>query len=233
MVDPVVKTYVDKALDQLRRIDLMYIPGDVPGPMQDPSLTPEDDWVGWKPVPSTVTDAQLDALEEKTTLAFPSLYRDFLKYLHFFDLTEFGIRFESHPCTGWSKRLQEIYFEAWEPERIIGIGLLPFGDEAFRDSGPVCFDTRHRLENGDCPIVNWDHEWLGTDKEIQPMFSSCAKMFACLAFAADTDINFYYQDVDEDSPDLLAHKRELLSQFLDLDPDGAGGPGRAYWTGQG
>src|SRR5438132_364804 len=129
MIDPVVTTYVDAALAQLRRLDLMRCPGKFPASMRDDSIPPSGDWVGWKAIPSTVTDAELNTLERETGLAFPPLYRDFLCYRHFVDLTEVGLRFESHLCDDWAKVLRRFYFRSWRRDRIIDIGLLPFGSE--------------------------------------------------------------------------------------------------------
>src|SRR5205823_5910940 len=97
---------------------------------------------------------------------------------------------------------------SWPRDRIIDRGLLPFGAETFMDAGPVCFDTRNAALHGECPVVFWDHEWLGTANELRPMFSSCSKMFECLSFSAATDINFNYHD-DSDDSSLLAQKQEL------------------------
>ena len=229
MPNPLVTAFVDAAIAQLRRLDLMRWPGKLPGLMLDVSIPPSGDWVGWKPIPSTVTDADLDSLERETGLAFPPLYRDFLQYRHFVRLTEAGVRFERHLCHEWRERLRKAYFQSWLRERILDVGLLPFGAEALMDAGPVCFDTRRRLPDGDCPVVIWDHEWVDTAREVRPMFSSCRKMFECLSLAAATDLNFIYHG-DDDDPSQLPQKRELLAQFLSLDPDGAGGAAREYWT---
>ena len=180
-------------------------------------------------MPSGVTDGDLDALERETGLPFPPSYRDFLKYLHFIDLTEVGVRFERHMCHNWRETLRAKYFHSWPRERILEAGLLPFGDEAQLDAGPACFDTRHRLADGDCPVVFWDHEWRGTDKEIRRLFSSSAKMFECLTVVARTDIDFPHRDSNDDTA-LLAEKRDLLAQFLSIDPGGAGGVARSYWS---
>ena len=118
------------------------------------------------------------------------------------------------------------------PDRILGKGFIPFGSEPFMDAGPVCFDTTRRLQDGDCPIVFWDHEWVGSKKEICPLFSSMSKMLECLKFEVQAEINFIYHD-ETDNPEHLQKKKQLLSQFLSLDPTGAGETARSYWTSWG
>lgn len=229
MLSPVVTSYVDTALAQLRRLDMMRWPGKLPDSMRDELIPPSDDWLGWKAIPSTVTEVDLNALERETELSFPPLYRDFLRYRHFVGLTERGVCFERHLSNDWSKVLRNAYFHSWARERILDVGLLPFGSETQMDAGPVCFDTKRRDAAGDCPVVFWDHEWVGTEKEVQPMFSSSAKMFECLRVAAANDVNFFYHG-ESDDPDLLPKKRVLLAEFLNTDLKGAGGPAREYWT---
>ncbi len=225
--------YVDKALEQLRRCDLLRVPGDVPAAMRDPAVPPRDGWCGWKAVASTVTDGDLDGLEQATGLAYPPLYRDFLRYRHFLWLTEVGLRFASHPCDDWRERLQALYFEDFDTARILGRGLIPFGHETLMDAGPVCFDTRRRREDGDCPVVFWDHDLTDTEEEFRPLFSSCAGMFACLTLAAESDLSFIYHDAAEDAPEGLPEKRKRMRAFLAADPAGAGAAARSYWTAWG
>jgi hypothetical protein len=224
--------YVDAAIAQLRRLDLMRSPGKVPPAMRDPSIAPSDDWVGWRPVPSTVTDEDLDGLERETGLRFPPAYREFLQYQHFVTLTELGVCFDRHLVGEWQETLRQSYFSGWPRERIIDRGLLPFGSESLMDAGPVCFDTRSASAGNDWPVVFWDHEWVGTSQEVRPMFSSCERMFQCLRLVAERDVNFVYHDKGDD-PSLLARKQEMLRVFLATDPDGAGGAARDYWTGWG
>jgi hypothetical protein len=150
-VSRVVSAYVDAALEQLKREDLMRWPGALPDAMRDPSIVPSDDWIGWKAIPSTVTSAELDALEEATGLAFPPLYREFLSYRHFVELTQRGVAFERHLSHDWSDTLRRAYFASWPRERILDAGLLPFGRETLMDAGPVCFDTQQRLRTETVP----------------------------------------------------------------------------------
>jgi len=81
-------------------------------------------------------------------------------------------------------------------------------------------------------VVFWDHEWVGTDDEVRVLFSSSARMFQCLTAFAATDVNFMCHSGDED-PGLLPSKQALLADFFALDPAGAGGLGRKYWTSWG
>ena len=105
--------------------------------MLDASIPPSDDWMGWQPIPSTVTVEDLDGLEKEMGLKFPPQYRDFLQYQHFVALTERGVCFDRHLVGEWSKALRKSYFSGWPRERIIDHGLIPFGSESFMDAGPV------------------------------------------------------------------------------------------------
>ena len=228
MPSPVVTTFVDAALSQLRRLGLMWSPG-VPDSMRDYSVLPSRDWIAWKPIPSTVADSDLDGLEREVGLTFPPLYRDLLQYVHYVELTYTGIRFERHLPQEWDGRLRRAYNQYCR-DRILDVGLLPFGSESLMDAGPVCFANNCRTETGDCPVVFWDHEWIGTAKEVRPMFSSLAKMFECLTVVASNDLGFIISHFDDDDPKLIPQKQKLLAEFLRCDPAGAGGPARDYWT---
>lgn len=225
----IVRGYVDAALAHTRGYDWTYTPDpELPPAMADASRPEDDGWRPWKAVASTVTETDLDRLEGILQLRFPPSYRAFLQYRHFYALTEGGVRFERHVIGRWEDTLLDLY-ESWDPERIVGIGLIPFGSETFMDAGPVCFDTRRRQQDGECPVVFWDHEWIGRENEVQPMFSSSRKMFEALRFLAENGWRFFHYDED-DGPDAVAEKVGLLRRFLAIDPEGAGGPARSYWT---
>ena len=227
-IEALVRDYVDAALHP-RLAGMRSTPDPyMPAAMYDSSRMQTDDWRPWKPVPSTVTDEQLDRLEEEIGLRFPPSYRTLLKYKHFYALTEGGLRFERHVIGRWEDTLLAAY-DSWDPERIVGAGLIPFGSESFMDAGPVCFDTGNRLPDGECPVVYWDHEWIGTEKEVQPMFSSSLKMFEALRFLAENGWAFFHHD-EKDRPADVAKKVGMVRRFLAIDPEGAGGPAREYWT---
>jgi hypothetical protein len=180
--------------------------------------------------PGTVSDAELDELEHSIDLSYPPLYRYFLKAHHFNSFDCVLLRFESHPNETWKQNLDTLYHRAWSPDRILEIGLIPFGMESLAEAGPVCFDTRDSSRIPDYSVVVWDHDWVGSEKEIFPLFSSSEAMYRCLLFFAKQEINFFYHDEEVDSAEELENKRKLLKDFLDLDPLGAGGQAIDYWT---
>jgi hypothetical protein len=148
-------------------------------------------------------------------------------------LTEAGVRFARHLSDSWRDNLRKSYFQSWDKSRILDIGLIPFGDEAFMDAGPACFDTRYRPKDGDCPVVYWDHQRVGTAKEIGLLFSSSAKMFECLTLVAENDLNFFSYDPKYDDSSTIEERQRLLEGFLKIDAVGAGGAARDYWTSWG
>jgi hypothetical protein len=222
--------FVEAAVNWLRRQGLMTFPGVAPE-MNDATKKSSGKWSTWKPVKSTVTDEDLNDLEEFLELKFPPVYRQFLKTSHFYGLTEHGVDFGRHPIDNWRDVLTDLYSAA-SPEHTVAVGLIPFARECFAaDSGYVCFDTRARANDGDCPVVYWDRSRVGSTAEINPMFSSSTKMFECLLFAAKQDIDFLYPG-EEDDEETLAQKRKIMAGFLAIDPTGAGKAAKKYWTSE-
>ena len=221
--------FVDTALNYMDSHGFMTCPLKPPRLMRGRPFKSKSGLYNWKAIPSKVTMSDIEKIEKEINHSYPPLYKDFLMYKYFFRLTEEGIRFPEHTPQNWSGTLTDLCFNSWAPERIIEIGLVPFGAESFWDAGPVCFDTREQMDDGDCPVVFWDHESIGSEDEVRTMFSSSQKMFQCLNFAASNETDFFYiNSAEQDNQ--LSKKEELLDKFLSIDPLGAGGSGKAYWT---
>jgi SMI1 / KNR4 family (SUKH-1) len=230
IANPAVTEYVDAAIQNLQAHDMRRCPDpDMPAAMQDPDVPNRDDWIAWRPIPSTVSEADIDDLERHFGGSLPKSYVSLLQYVHFYELTERGVRFQRHVVGKWKRSLMRL-FDDYQEHFPPGSHLVPFGDESLMDAGPVCFDFKNRRADGDCPVVYWDHEWVNTEQEIGVLFSSSQKMFECLRFNATSKIDFIYHDPDYDQASDLSAKQRLLAQFLAIDPKGAGGPGRGYWT---
>ena len=191
-------------------------------------------WSRWKPMKSVVGDKEIDTLEKEIGHSYPPIYREFLKYKHFYDLAIWSVIFGSYlPNTKLSK-LRKIVINSM-PERIIGKGFIPFGSEAMMDAGLVCFDTNNRDSSGDMPVVYWDHDWIGTENEIVKIFSSARKMFEC--FEIETNFGhslFHCLDHTTENYESIRNnfeisRKEKLGDFLNCDPTGAL-LAKDYWT---
>lgn len=222
--DELVRRYVDNSFRWLERKSLNVWPGTPPQTMWAGERN-SDGWRAWHPMPSTVTPPELDELETEHGLPYPPIYRRFLEYLHFVDLQAFGLEFERHLPGEWQATLRNLY-RAFDPQRIVKVGLLPFGSERLADAGLLCFDTRQRHPNNDSPVVIWDHDWVETEKEIVPLYSSARKLFECQLFFIDAEVDIY--NWEEDDPREV--QRGVVERMLAIDPDGLGGPGRRWLT---
>ena len=153
--------FVDVALETWRQTDLMRLPHPaMPVEMQDQTRAAESDWIPWKPIPSTVTEQDVQELEGKMKLRYPDLYKALLCHKHFYEFwPEREVNFFSHGIYEWKDTLLRAYFNAWDPAKLIARGYVCFAD--YSDWGIICFDTNHqRAQDNDCPIVLIDHELL-------------------------------------------------------------------------
>jgi hypothetical protein len=119
-------------------------------------------WVPWKLLPSTVTGADVAALEREFGVTFPPLFRAYLMArFHLFD--QVGSRRHgrsaSLPTTRSHDPFRTIRNLLTGCRELIPAGYIPFGQ--WGDGwGPLCFDAARRAADGDCPVVWMEHEEL-------------------------------------------------------------------------
>jgi hypothetical protein len=125
--------------------------GGVPSAMWDGEPNAEG-WVRWKPVPSTVTEAELMELERRIGAALPPLVRAWLSAWCIGDL-EVPARLPALWSDGPLREVERTMF-SWSP--LEKAGFVPIADAA-NDVGPVCLDL-----GGPAPhrLVVFDHELL-------------------------------------------------------------------------
>lgn len=123
--------------------------GGVPAAMEDGEIDAEG-WVAWKLLPSAVTTADLDALEDEFGLAFPPLLRAFLStYYHLF-----GEGVGEQPCDNPFRSLQNSYHPL-----LAACGYLPFAWDP-QYAYIRCIDLEKMPDEDRCPVVQIDHEQL-------------------------------------------------------------------------
>ncbi len=121
-----------------------------------------DGWVDWKLLPSTLTNADVSALESEFGVSFPPSFQAYLQArFHCFDQVrsaryDEAILWPAMPAHDPLRALREL-LKGWRA--LISADLIPFAQ--WGDGyGPMCFDSRRRRPDGDCPILWLDHELI-------------------------------------------------------------------------
>lgn len=156
-----IKEVVDNALEKMSKEKiLMKVPGDIPLEMLDETIEQTNDWRGWQPIDSIITDDDIDRFENKIKLPLPLSYREFLKYKHFFELRipDIAVNLFKHLPDKDLKELNDHVFDSYEPELIIGRKYIYIAD--FHDYGLLCFDANELAPDNEYKIVYIDHENL-------------------------------------------------------------------------
>ena len=158
----------------------------------DMSVGPVDrsGWVEWRVLLSTLSEADVAALEVEFGIELPPPFVAYLiarfHCLHQVKSRRFRqqILFPDTPTRQPFRRIRS-ELDGWRT--LIPIGLVPFAE--WGDGwGPMCFDAKHRSPDGDCPVVWLDQGPLITlVREVtldaaaihalnQPIFSSSREM---------------------------------------------------------
>jgi hypothetical protein len=184
-------------------------------------------WVEWKLIPCDVDfSGAFTAMERRLGYPLPPSFKAWHGTFFTLDMDVSIVRL---PCNPSNAPLQPLEKRTVTPdpfdEASRSLGLIPFGDEAMMDAGPLCFDPRSGSDPERWPVTYWDHEWAGTDQQIGPPIFSCfEKLIECCTHYMEAAAG-----AKASGDDLLKVRGALLTSMIALDPDGAGGPGRTYW----
>ena len=154
MMKETIEEIVDRTLSFWIENEINQLPCDIEEEMLAPDQ-PDEEWKFWLPVKSTVTDAELQELEEETGFVFPEDFKTFLKHKHFYELQISEVSFCPHPVNTWRASLREMMFDTYPGEFFLDKGYVPFA--FYSDWGMLCFDTHNHNA-----VVRWDHEDTGT-----------------------------------------------------------------------
>lgn len=178
------------------------------------SAVDSDGWYEWKLIPGVLTNEDYKNVETQFKITFPENFIAWHKRYFFEDCDCSIIRL---PCSSPTRPLQEIIdnLDWYIAEQLIPFGLIPFAKEG-NDAGPLVFDMRNASGKKDFPIRVYDHEYGGDLYGLSEIiFSSFEKMLTCLTHFLT---------------EIKTRKRfEVLADFYEIDPEGAGSTGKEYW----
>lgn len=145
---------IDDCLNKMKSEGFMKVPGAIPREMSVEESS-DSEWKEWKPMKSTLNDEILDTFENKYNVKLPLSYRHYLKYKHVFslELKNPSVTLPSHLP---DRKLDEIIGENIHQIGFINKGFVYFA--YYKDYAYLCFDTNSMDENGECPIIAFDHE---------------------------------------------------------------------------
>ncbi|MBK9452941.1 MAG: SMI1/KNR4 family protein [Bacteroidetes bacterium] len=152
-----IQEIVDETLARMQADNALIGPSSlIPAEMLD---NESPDSGKWNPIPSIVTDEDLDRLEGKIGLKLPPSFRTFLQYKHFdtLYLRDHTIWLPPHYPDHDLQQFQDRMVHGWD-ESILAGGYISFAD--FVDSGFLCFDTNFPQEYNEWKVVYIDHENL-------------------------------------------------------------------------
>ncbi|MBS2101029.1 SMI1/KNR4 family protein [Carboxylicivirga linearis] len=168
----IIEEFIDESIERLKspKFDIFYLDKeDVPSMMVDQAKPERNDELAWKPIKSTVTDSDLEYIENKIGYKYPDSYKYYLKYKHFFELANLSsILLFRHMSDSWKEVLLEQIFDGWPKEDVLERGLIPFAD--YEDWGLVCFNTTKLNSDGEFQIYVWDHEQSDSEKYLANSF---------------------------------------------------------------
>ncbi|NUN49096.1 MAG: SMI1/KNR4 family protein [Candidatus Brocadiae bacterium] len=191
-----------------QRLRVARSPDLPPDMLSDERVAPP--WVVWKLLPGRHALQVYRDWEERNGWRLPESFRAFLMARQTLRLDCGIARLVASPSHAPFLDLEELM--EWDVPLIRAKKLLPVGDEAIGEVGPLCLDLRERTPEP--PVVYCD---AAEDTVSPPIWSSLPKMLEGLSFAMENDLRLWEDE-------------RLLEAFLALDPAGAGGPGREYWS---
>lgn len=107
-------------------------------------------------VASAPTEAQIREAEAELGLDFPPSFRTFLQFAGAYQLPYWETYWVGDEGLGYRNIVEANRCERNEAEPALPPFLVAFHNNGSGDQ--LCFDTRRCDENGEYPIVFWDHE---------------------------------------------------------------------------
>jgi hypothetical protein len=114
----------------------------------------------WKPAAIATEIADLSAIYDKLPGRFPPLYEQLVLSYRWLevDLPEFARLLANSPGPALAALLSNITADPTLVDVLFPLRLIPFGKASGSNYDPLCFDLARRRPDGDCPVVQVEHE---------------------------------------------------------------------------
>ncbi|GAA4197399.1 hypothetical protein GCM10022289_04570 [Pedobacter jeongneungensis] len=176
-----------------------------------------DGWFCWKPVDGTFDVNNYRDIEKKIHIEFLKSFIEWHKLYFFLDCDCSLIRL---PHSSPSEPLKEITdnLDNDVAKDLILLRIYPFGQDG-NDIGLLVFDGRYATSDNEFPIRIYDYDYNGDIEGLSEIiFSSFPKLLEC--------ISYFLQEIK------TRKDYEIIPDFFNIDPSGAGKTGVDYWLEQ-
>lgn len=181
------------------------------------SSVDNEGWYNWKPINGKFNIIDYEHIEKKFKIKFPESFIEWHKQYFFLDCDCSLVRL---PHSSPTEPLQEIIdnLDNDFAESLIAVKIYPFGQEG-NDMGPLVFDGRREVTENEFPIRFFDYDYYGDLEGLSEIiFSSFLKLLEC--------ITYFLKEVE------TRKIFEIIPDFFNIDPEGAGKTGVDYWLEQ-
>lgn len=182
------------------------------------SASPADSngWTAGQLKKGTLSEEAYHAVEKQFNVQFPGSFIDWHRAYFFLSADCSLLRLpHSNPQQPLAEISQQL--DGYIAEEIIPQKLYPFAADG-NDVGVLVFDGREPKEGNEFPVRVYDHEYRGDIEGLSEIiFSSFPKLIECMTH--------FCQELKE------RKNFEIIPDFFQIDPAGAGDTGKEYWMG--
>lgn len=167
-------------LDSLGMSSRNQIDGDISGLLLVPRKE-DDEWLEWAPTATEVPAEILREFYHVISGPLPPLYELLITSFRWAEVDLCRLRLLANLPPRLDGLIAGMTRDKVLFETLVPAGFVQFGKGADLNYDPVCFDLRARRQDGDCPIVMFDHEEILCNRrlkktvEMAPAFRSLVK----------------------------------------------------------
>lgn len=178
-IDEIIEAFYDECYRKSRPMYTVKTPN-IPSDMIAGPGRYNDDWIEWKLLPRAAgIDPTFANFEREVGVTFPNSFK--LWHSRYFTLDgDVGfVRLPEIPSNDPFGPLRFEMFEIYTPQELRDRGFVAFGGDGWWDAGSLCFNTSADVSDGEWPIYLWDHDSVGTEQELELMFTNFQKLLEC------------------------------------------------------
>jgi len=149
---------------------------------------PDDEWPEWRPIAADVPREDLRKLYAFVPGPLPPLYEMLITSFRWARVDVGPLRLLANLPPSLDGLLEGITLDQGLFQTLVPAGFVQFGNASDVNYDPVCFDLQQRQADGDCAVVQFDHEEIlcnGRLKKVEDLAPSFRALVTRIVHDAD------------------------------------------------